>query len=130
MPYIVCLRCAKERPETSFRRTGRTNERAKECRTCESLKDKYKKVGFTELERLFQSLQAILVTDTKALMIASSKGKLCRDDAASLVNYIKLTGSLIQRSNEEVAELSDDELRKIVAKDKNLPLMGTELGES
>jgi hypothetical protein len=68
----------------------------------------------TTLDELSAKAQEILRREITNLMIESTKGLLSRDNAMSLTSYIKLLGELKAKEDEELRNLSDEHLEKIV----------------
>jgi hypothetical protein len=65
------------------------------------------------LDHLHKQLLNILSRETLNLLTLSSQGKLEKDDAASLCNYIKLMQYLAKKEEEDLENLSDEELEKL-----------------
>lgn len=67
-----------------------------------------------DLEKIHKRLLNVLSRETAHLLELSYKGKLEKDDSASLTNYLKLLKDL-KKPKEEAAEvnLTDEQLEKI-----------------
>lgn len=65
------------------------------------------------LDHVQKKLLNVLLRDTNALLLESTRGKLNKDDAQSLNNYLKLIKDLKKVEDEDLNGLSDEELEKL-----------------
>lgn len=69
-----------------------------------------------DLDILIRQCRTVLGREVERLMDASHKGKLSRDDTATLVNYFKLLPDLKKQEKEALGELTDEQL-EVLAKE-------------
>jgi hypothetical protein len=74
-----------------------------------------------DLERLNRRLMSTLNKDSLHLFRLAQEEKLERDEAQSLVNYIKLTKDLLAQEAVKEKELSDEQLEAIANQGKTDP---------
>lgn len=72
-----------------------------------------RRLSKVDLDKLSHKLLNVLTRETNNLLDASSQGKLDRDDAASLRDYLKLMKDLRAMDEDKMKNLSDEELEKL-----------------
>ncbi len=70
------------------------------------------------LDELLSKSILILYREIRSLLLESSTGKLCKDSAQSLRDYIKLLNELKEREKDVLESLSDEQLKEIANENK------------
>ena len=65
------------------------------------------------LDHLQKQLLTVMQRDTEALLALSFNGKLEKDDATSLNNYLKFIKELKKFEEDEIANMSDEQLNAL-----------------
>lgn len=68
------------------------------------------------LDAEYKKLLNCLARDTKALLTKSHAGALPKEDALTLTNYLKLVKELKKSDDEHLSQLSDSQLKELIAK--------------
>jgi len=69
-----------------------------------------------EIDKLLQHCQTVLIREVKNLMSESSKGKLSASSSRDLVVYLELLQGMQRKMVKSLAELSDEDLAKLLKK--------------
>ncbi len=72
-----------------------------------------------DIPTMMNASMEILRREIRNLMMESTNGKLGKASATDLVQYIKLFNDLLEKEDDFLENLSDDELEEIVANRKN-----------
>lgn len=65
------------------------------------------------IERVNKQLLNVLSREVSNLLISSNKGKLNKDDATALCNYLKLMKTLSEEEEKTLSSLSTEELEAL-----------------
>lgn len=101
--------CKHPRPKLS---KAESLEKARASRR--NLHNARKNLTEVQLDFLYKKLTNVLKRDSDWLLMVSAERKLNRDESQSLSNYLKVIKELKKLEDSDGAEMSEEELRKVV----------------